>query len=48
MINIDPDFWCWLSIIYFDQLTKNYSAVSRMEHYIPAVGRFRRKIGGSY
>tara|TARA_B100000963_G_scaffold359597_1_gene387352 strand:+ start:3019 stop:3783 length:765 start_codon:yes stop_codon:yes gene_type:complete len=48
MINNDPDFWCWLSIIYFDQLTKNYSAVSRMEHYIPAVGRFRRKIGGSF
>lgn len=48
MIINDPDFWSWLSIVYFDQLTKNYSAVSRMEHYIPAIGRYRRKIGGSF
>lgn len=47
-IQNDPDFWTWLSMVYFKQLTKNYSSVSRMEHYIPAIGRYRRKIGGSF
>ena len=44
----DPDFWSWLSFVYIKQLTKNFTSVSRMEHYIPAIGRYRLKIGGYF
>ena len=41
----NPDFWSWLAFIYLEQLTKNFTVkniMRRNEHYIPAIGRFRK------
>ena len=46
--NNNPDFWSWLAFIYLDQLTKDFtirSLINRNEHYIPAVGDFRKTWG---
>ena len=40
-----PYMWSWLSCVYLDQLTKGFSKVSRMEHYIPIVGDYKKKLG---
>lgn len=40
-----PYMWSWLACVYLDQLTKNYSFVSRMEHYIPVIGDYKKKLG---
>lgn len=40
-----PYIWSWLACVYLDQLTKQYSRVSRMEHYIPVIGDYKKKLG---
>lgn len=40
-----PYMWSWISCIYLDQLTNQFADVRRMEHYIPAVGDYKRKLG---
>ncbi|QNJ11002.1 hypothetical protein [Synechococcus sp. M16.1] len=40
-----PYMWSWLSCVYLEQLTKNFSKVSRMEHYIPIIGDYKKKLG---
>ena len=42
----NPDFWSWFSLVYINQLTGNFTKrkrISRQEHYIPAIGRYRMK-----
>lgn len=40
-----PYMWSWLSCVYLDQLTNGFANVSRMEHYIPTIGDYKKKLG---